>query len=125
MLKAAAVALIIHFSPGGLVDTFAHRVAEAGHVEIRGVCASACTMFLGARDVCVTRDSRFMFHAAFAKPSTEFRGPRSAEGTAILMAYYPLRLRLYLYTLGGLTIHERWLTGDDLIAMGAARACKD
>ena len=123
MLKAAAVALVIHFSPGGLVETFAHRVEHAHHVEIRGVCASSCTMFLGARDVCVTPDAEFMFHAAFAKPSTEFRGPRSAAGTAILMSYYPKPLQRYLDARGGLTIHERWLTGADLIAMGAARAC--
>ena len=125
MLKAAAIALVIHFSPGGLVLQFAHRVEHARHVEIRGVCASSCTMFLGARDVCVTPDAEFMFHAAYADPSTEFRGPRNARGTALIMSYYPAPLQRYLDAHGGLTAHERWLTGADLIAMGAARACKD
>jgi len=123
VLKAAAVALVIHFSPGGPVEQFAHRVEHARHVEIRGLCASACTMFLGARDVCVTSDSRFMFHAAFSAPSTEFRGPRNARGTALIMSYYHAPLQRYLDARGGLTVHERWLTGAELIAMGAARRC--
>ncbi|SDY96053.1 hypothetical protein [Citreimonas salinaria] len=51
---------------GGKIRSYIEQLAEIDRtgrrVEIRGTCASSCTLFLAARDVCVTPDARLGFH---------------------------------------------------------------
>lgn len=66
MIAAALIAasvLTIEHCEGGRVDTFAARIAaETRPVRIVGLAESACTMWLGAEDVCVAPSARFIFH---------------------------------------------------------------
>lgn len=124
LLQAApAGAFVVWENDGGLVNRFA-RIARQhkGPIEIRGLCASACTMYLGAREVCVAPSSTFMFHGAF----TDERDPahsQSPEGSRFMMTFYPEPLRRWIAAQGGLTVHEIWVHGFDLIRLGVAKPC--
>ena len=62
-IALAASALVIDYCPGGRVDLYADAIArETRPVQITGLAVSACTMYLGAKDVCVTPNARFEFH---------------------------------------------------------------
>lgn len=63
----AQIVHVVRNDLGGRIDRRAEMVeslrARGDRVEIRGrFCLSACTLFLGARDVCVDRDTVFGFH---------------------------------------------------------------
>lgn len=114
---------LVHYDEGGHIG---HRVADvhnlgvAGRgVEIRGYCASACTMYLGAADACVHPDARLAFHSAVPLGDTS----RDALN-AIMAKRYPPALREWFYASGAA---DRWfpkvLTGAQVIAMGA-RLCE-
>jgi hypothetical protein len=67
MSAAAQRVVVIGDDRGGYVGERAQLVAslraDAARVEIRGsICFSACTMYLGAGDVCVSPETRFGFH---------------------------------------------------------------
>lgn len=115
---------VIHDSSGGLIEQFDAAVSSLDEpLRIDGRCVSACTMFLGYKQVCVTPNATFGFHAAFDDPRDEVRS-RSAEGTAEMESYYPKPLLKLIAKRRphGLTNVLLWLYGSDLIKMGV-RAC--
>ena len=56
------------YGMGGDTNKFAAMVDQANAsgelFRIQGHCQSACTMFLGVRNVCVERSASLLFHAA-------------------------------------------------------------
>ncbi len=105
--------------PGGSVDLYAMAAAQSTEpIRIVGRCESACTEYLGARDVCVSPGARFMFHAAHNAD-----GSRNERGVRVMLAYYPPPLREWLNEQGGLTSKPIDATGRDLIALGL-RPCE-
>src|SRR5271157_2726962 len=97
--QAPARAYTVRNDPGGSVDLYAMAAAlTLEPIRIVGRCESACTEYLGARDVCVSPGARFMFHAAH-----NVDGTRNEHGVRIMLASYPPTLRDWLYTRGGLT----------------------
>lgn len=83
---------------GGYVPDFVQIVrqhnATGEPFRIEGTCKSACTLFLGIRNVCVTRDAKLMFHAGhdIAENRT---GPDTRASRAALYRYNE-SLRRYL-----------------------------
>lgn len=120
--------MIVRNDRGGNV---AHRAQEISQlrqrgtrVEIRGeYCMSACTMYLGLRDTCVSPNTVFGFHG----PSSPNYGialmPAEFEHWSQVMAsHYPAGLRSWFLREGRNTItgfHK--MRGRDLIRMGIAR----
>ena len=113
---------------GGELGTRLIKIAQlrsAGtRVEIRGQCASACTMFLGLPNACVARSSRLGFHG----PQSQYYGislpPNEFEHWSHVMAdHYPAPIRAWFLAearqtpMGVITI-----SGTQAIRMGA-RAC--
>ena len=97
----------ITLDPGGQIDQYHQRytmLRDAGaKIEIDGLCIFACTMILGLippENVCVTERARLAFHSA----SNAFGQPAS-EGTRLLWAIYPPKVREYL--------KQRGWNGDD------------
>lgn len=94
MIAAALIAaLTITHDEGGRVDTYAAAVAaETRQVRITGLCESACTMYLGAKNVCVAPSARLIFH----RPRNGWLGelPPVAFWQAVdtITAHYPDRL---------------------------------
>ena len=118
-VAAPAKAYTVRNDPGGSVDLYAMAAAlSAEPIRIAGRCESACTEYLGARDVCVFPTARFMFHAAY-----NLDGSRNEQGVRVMLASYPPSLREWLYERGGLTTRPIDASGRDLIALGL-RPCE-
>jgi hypothetical protein len=59
--------------------------ASGERFRIRGHCQSACTLFLGIRNVCVERDARLLFHAGHDRQRNIAEKPTQR----LLAAYKP------------------------------------
>jgi hypothetical protein len=86
------------FGEGGPLAKYAPIVAEFNasgeRFRIEGVCQSACTMFLGIRNVCVERDATLKFHAGH-DIKADVTGPDTLASRRML-ATYSDKLRSYL-----------------------------
>jgi len=59
--------------------------------RIQGVCESACTLFLGIRNICIERDATLMFHGGH-DIREDVTGPDTRASRAMLYRYNePLR----------------------------------
>jgi hypothetical protein len=112
---------------GGRIGTYVDRyqgMRSSGEtVIIDGLCASACTIVLGAipRDrICVTSHAMLGFHAAwdFGPGGRAITNP---EATQMLYSMYPSQVRRWISRRGGLTPHMIFLRGREL--QGMYRPC--
>lgn len=127
-LGQAAPVNVVRNDNGGSIETRLEMIAHmrrAGHrIEIRGNCASACTMFLGLPNTCVARNARLGFHG----PSSQYYGislpPREFEYWSRVMAdHYPAAIRnWFMTTARHTTMGLVTITGAEAIRLGA-RAC--
>ena len=110
------------YDPGGNVFAYQAKVWAADRagrrIEIRGTCVSACTMFLGAKNVCVSKNAMLWFHAA-SDPDTK---KISNLGNDVMRAYWPKPVQDYVERSGALRTvsftRGRALSGVELQAMG-------
>jgi hypothetical protein len=87
-------------------------------VAIDGICASACTMILGAlprNRICVTPQATLQFHAAW--DSTPGGNQVSSAGSRLLWSSYPRDVRNWISRHGGLGLRTIYLRGAELSAM--------
>ncbi len=86
------------FADGGYIPDFLKIVrqynASGDEFRIEGICKSACTLFLGIRNVCVRRDAQLMFHAGH-DVAENHTGPDTRASQALLSRYNE-GLRRYL-----------------------------
>ncbi|MBR1203043.1 MULTISPECIES: hypothetical protein [unclassified Bradyrhizobium] len=86
------------FADGGYIPDFLKIVrqynASGDEFRIEGICKSACTLFLGIRNVCVQRDAQLMFHAGHDLAENR-TGPDTLASRALL-SQYDEGLRRYL-----------------------------
>jgi hypothetical protein len=108
---------------GGRIGTYVDRyqdLRQSGDtVIIDGLCASACTIVLGAipRDrICVTSHATLGFHAAWDFGNNG-RAVTNPEATQMLYAMYPSQVKRWINQRGGLTPHMLFLRGRQLQAM--------
>ncbi|MGY8668895.1 hypothetical protein Q3C01_41935 [Bradyrhizobium sp. UFLA05-109] len=108
---------------GGRIGTYVDRyqdLRQSGEtVIIDGLCASACTIVLGAipRDrICVTSHATLGFHAAWDF-GVNGRAVTNPEATQMLYAMYPSQVRRWISQRGGLTPHMIFLRGKQLQSM--------
>lgn len=110
------------YDGGGLIPAYQTRIrqadAQGAQVEIRGTCVSACTMWLGARNVCVHPDAMLWFHAARKSGTRRI----SRFGNDVMSSYWPPAVRKWADRAGVLDSLDftqgHVLTGADLIPMG-------
>ena len=104
---------------GTYVDKYQDLRQSGDTVIIDGLCASACTIVLGAipRDrICVTSHATLGFHAAWDF-GTNGRAVTNAEATHMLYSMYPSQVKRWIMQRGGLTPHMLFLRGKQLQAM--------
>lgn len=108
---------------GGRIGTYVDRyqdLRQSGEtVIIDGLCASACTIVLGAIPhdrICVTSSATLGFHAAWDFGSNG-RAVTNTEATHMLYAMYPSQVRRWIGQRGGLTPRMLFLKGKQLQAM--------
>lgn len=121
--SASHAAVRIGNDPGGLIADYLDRYeglrASGQAVVIDGLCASACTMVLGAvahDKICVTPNAALGFHAAYNFVGRG-RTMTNPEATELLYAQYPAQIRRWIDNRGGLTPHMMFLRGRQLEAM--------
>lgn len=121
----SAPPLVIRGDPGGLLEERLTRIrrlqASGQRVELRsGECLSACTLYLGLSNLCVSPGVVFGFHG----PSSVLRGlalpPDLFEKYSRLMAaHYPPPLRRWFLRVGRQrTLGFHRIDGGTLIGLG-------
>jgi hypothetical protein len=108
---------------GGRIGTYVDRyqgLRSSGEtVIIDGLCASACTIVLGAVPhdrICVTTHANLGFHAAWDFGANG-RAVTNAEATQMLYSMYPSPVRRWIAQRGGLTPRMLFLHGRQLMNM--------
>ncbi len=108
---------------GGRIGTYVDRYqslrGSGETVVIDGLCASACTIVLGAvpRDkICVTSRASLGFHAAW-DPGAGGRPITNREATQMLYEMYPSSIRRWISRRGGLKPRMIFLQGRELANM--------
>ena len=124
LLSTAALAgTSAGYGMGGQFSRFDPVVAEhnrSGELfRIQGHCQSACTIFLGIKNVCVERSASLLFHAGHDKQRNV-----SAKWTNHMLSAYNGRLRSYLVSnhyMDTLAFHT--ISGSDMIDKFGYREC--
>lgn len=104
---------------GTYVTKFQHLRSSGETVIIDGLCASACTIVLGAvpRDrICVTPRATLGFHAAYDF-GADGRTITDREATVMLYSMYPMPVQRWIAARGGLTPQMIFLHGRQLQTM--------
>ena len=108
---------------GGRIGTYVDKyqdLRDSGQsVIIDGLCASACTIVLGAvphDKICVTSHAALGFHAAWDM-GADGRTVTNPEATHMLYLMYPTPVRRWIKRRGGLTRHMIFLRGRQLADM--------
>ena len=110
---------------GGRLDAYILKVGEANRrrarVEIRGTCVSACTLFLGANDVCVDGAAMLWFHAAYHPTTRRI----DAGATRAMALYWGPKIAAWAKSVGATESLEftrrRALSGEEAIRLGVRR----
>lgn len=108
---------------GGRIGTYVDKYQDLRNsgeqVIIDGLCASACTIVLGAvayDKICVTSHANLGFHAAWDFGSNG-RAVTNPEATQMLYSMYPSSVRRWIAARGGLTPRMIFLRGKQLMSM--------
>ena len=104
---------------GTYVDKYQGLRSSGEQVIIDGLCASACTIVLGAVPhdrICVTSHANLGFHAAWDFGSNG-RAITNPEATQMLYSMYPSAVRRWIAARGGLTPRMIFLRGKQLEAL--------
>ncbi|MGE5157283.1 MAG: hypothetical protein ACM3OF_03960 [Gemmatimonas sp.] len=104
---------------GTYVDKYQDLRSSGETVIIDGLCASACTIVLGAiphNRICVTSHATLGFHAAWDFGANG-RAVTNPEATQMLYSMYPTPVRRWISHRGGLTPHMIFLRGRELQSM--------
>ncbi|MFE3838667.1 hypothetical protein [Pseudogemmobacter sonorensis] len=120
-----APAFVVRHDLGGGVEERIRSVerlrAQGTRIRIEGICISACTLYLGLPQTCVSPSARLGFHG----PSSSLPGlplPRSEfERVSQTMAsYYPAAMRRWFMSEARMITRDYYLiSGHDAIALGA------
>jgi hypothetical protein len=120
---ASHAAVLIADDRGGQIGSYItkfQRLRSSGQsVVIDGLCASACTIVLGAvphDKICVTSRAALGFHAAYDFGNNG-RTFTNREATMMLYSMYPTRVQRWIAARGGLTPQMIFLRGKQLQAM--------
>ncbi|MDB5503335.1 MAG: hypothetical protein JWR89_3237 [Tardiphaga sp.] len=104
---------------GTYVDKYQGLRSSGETVIIDGLCASACTIVLGAvphDKICVTSNANLGFHAAWDFGANG-RAVTNPEATQMLYSMYPSQVRRWIAHRGGLTPRMIFLRGRQLAGM--------
>ena len=101
-------------------DPVVHQYNASGELfRIEGHCQSACTLFLGIRNVCIDPGASLLFHAGH-----DHQHRITAQATSHLMSAYNGPLRGYLKTSHAMeTLEFTTISGSDMIGRFGYRKC--
>jgi len=107
--------------PSSRFDPIVNQYNQSGEsFQIVGRCQSACTLFLGIRNVCIERGATLLFHAGHAM-NTQKILPWATEH---MLYAYNARLRSYVVSHHYMdTIAFHGISGRDMIEKFGYREC--
>jgi hypothetical protein len=122
-VNSSHAAIRIADDRGGKIGTYIDRyqgLRSSGEtVIIDGLCASACTMVLGAvprERICVTSQAVLGFHAAWDSGANG-HAVTNPSATQMLYSLYPSSVRRWIAARGGLKPQMIFLRGKELMSM--------
>lgn len=124
--KVPGATIVINGDPGGSVRARYNEIQQINRlgqrVEIRrGSCMSSCTMFLGARNVCVSPRAIFGFHGPY-KFGSKLSPAEFERWSRVISSHYPVAVRSWYMTSARYkTYTPSRLTGTELIRLGVRR----
>lgn len=124
----AAAPYVVRSDLGGSVQRRIQDIqalhASGRQVEILGErCLSSCTMLLGLSTSCVNPRTTFGFHGA-SRNGNALPVPVFDSVSKVIAQHYPPQLRSWYMEVARYSIKDlHFLTGAELIALGAARPC--
>lgn len=94
-------------------------IEQGTKIEIRdGYCFSACTMYIGLRNTCVTSGAQFGFHGPHNFPA-RLSPERFEEWSVFISHFYPDPIRKWYLEIGRTTVYGYYeVSGADLIQLG-------
>ena len=104
---------------GTYVDKYQGLRTSGVTAIIDGLCASACTIVLGAVPyvwICVTSHANLAFHAAWDFGANG-RAVTNPDATQMLYSFYPSPIRRWIAARGGLKPQMIFLRGKQLMSM--------
>jgi hypothetical protein len=104
---------------GSYIDKYQRLRTSGETVIIDGLCASACTIVLGAvphNRICVTSHANLGFHAAWDFGASG-RSVTNPDATQMLFSMYPSPVRRWIAARGGLKPQMIFLRGKQLMSM--------
>jgi hypothetical protein len=123
LIPVLAVGSSLPYGKGGWFaqfDPIVQQYNQSGEqFRIEGHCQSACTLFLGIKNVCIVCSARVLFHAGHDRQRNI-----SASATNHLMSAYNGKLRTYLvanHVMETLAFHT--ISGSDMISKFGYREC--
>lgn len=129
VLPGRLAAEVIRHDLGGDLDqrvAQVERLRAAGTpVRIEGLCVSACTLYLGLPNACVTPGAELGFHGPRTRlPGIPLPHADFERQTRVMAGYYPGAIRDWFMTEARMLTTSSYyvLTGTQAIRMGA-RAC--
>ena len=122
-IPALAVGSSLPYGKGGWFaqfDPIVRQYNQSGEqFRIEGHCQSACTLFLGIRNVCITRSASLLFHAGHDRQRNI-----NPSATKHMMNHYNAKLRAYLVANRIMeTISFTTISGGDMISKFGYREC--
>ncbi|MEJ2023122.1 MAG: hypothetical protein P8X43_14160 [Maritimibacter sp.] len=107
---------------GGYIASYMDRIdgirAKRTPVAITGDCRSACTLYLGAGNVCVTRSATLRFHGP-SKSGTPFPQTQFDTFSKMMARYYPEPIKNWFMTKARYRINGTYaVSGAELIRLG-------
>jgi hypothetical protein len=108
-------AIVIQHDEGGEVSRYEKRERawekEGRHIIVRGLCGSACTIYLKSPYLCAEPTATFAFHASYVRNGKLGSTSDDPEGNTYMLRWYPLPIREFIASQGGLTSTPVFLEG--------------
>ncbi|WP_156898112.1 hypothetical protein [Methylocapsa acidiphila] len=108
-------AIIITFDEGGEVSKYIQREraweAQKRRIIVRGLCGSACTIYLKSPFLCAEPTAQFAFHESYLRRGKSETALVDPESNSYMLQWYPQRIREFIASQGGLTTTPVYLEG--------------
>jgi hypothetical protein len=107
--------IIIKYDEGGEVSRYEQREraseAKGRRIVVRGLCGSACTIYLKSPFLCAEPTAQFVFHASYLRYGKLGTTGPDPESNTYLLQWYPFRIKEFIASQGGLTTTPIFLEG--------------
>lgn len=108
-------AIIIQYDAGGEVSKYERREraweAEGRRIIVRGLCGSACTVYLKSPFLCAEPTAHFAFHASYLRYGKLGAVAPDHESNTYMLQWYPRSIQEFIASQGGLTSTPIYLEG--------------